>query len=250
MDSILFWVAALAITLVAGVAKGITGFALPMIMIGGLGSFLAPDTALAMLIIPTLVANLVQSFRHGAAAVLRAMARHRRFLAIMGVVVVASAQLVALLPARAMLATLGSVVILFVVVRMAGWRPPVAAARQKRVGDVAAVAAGLMGGVSGTWGPPTLIYLMTMRTERREVMLVQGVIYSVGSVMLVAGHATSGILNAQTVPLSLAMLPAALAGIAIGQLVGDRLDQRRFEQFALALLLVAGLNLLRRGLLG
>jgi len=250
LDSILFWVAALAITLVAGVAKGITGFALPMIMIGGLGSFLAPDTALAMLIIPTLVANLVQSFRHGAAAVLRAMARHRRFLAIMGVVVVASAQLVALLPARAMLATLGSVVILFVVVRMAGWRPPVAAARQKRVGDVAAVAAGLMGGVSGTWGPPTLIYLMTMRTERREVMLVQGVIYSVGSVMLVAGHATSGILNAQTVPLSLAMLPAALAGIAIGQLVGDRLDQRRFEQFALALLLVAGLNLLRRGLLG
>ena len=41
----------------AGLVKGVTGFAMPLIMISALSSFLTPDLALAGLILPTLVTN-------------------------------------------------------------------------------------------------------------------------------------------------------------------------------------------------
>ena len=57
---------ALGVTLLAGVVKGMVGFAMPMIMISGLSSFIAPELALAALILPTVATNLQQAFRHGA----------------------------------------------------------------------------------------------------------------------------------------------------------------------------------------
>ena len=51
-------IAASAVAVVAGFVKGATGFAMPMIMISGLGSFLAPEVALAALAMPTLVSNV------------------------------------------------------------------------------------------------------------------------------------------------------------------------------------------------
>ena len=49
----------------AGLVKGVTGFAMPLIMISALSSFLTPDLALAGLILPTLVTNFAQAFRQG-----------------------------------------------------------------------------------------------------------------------------------------------------------------------------------------
>lgn len=49
----------------AGLVKGVTGFAMPLIMISALSSFLTPDLALAGLILPTLVTNFSQAFRQG-----------------------------------------------------------------------------------------------------------------------------------------------------------------------------------------
>ena len=54
---------AMLVTLVAGFVKGAVGFATPTIMISGLGSFLAPEIALAGLILPTLVNNVMQALR-------------------------------------------------------------------------------------------------------------------------------------------------------------------------------------------
>ena len=48
---------------VAGVIKGMVGFAMPMIMISGLGMILSPELALAGLILPTVLANGVQALR-------------------------------------------------------------------------------------------------------------------------------------------------------------------------------------------
>lgn len=81
-------------------------------------------------------------------------------------------------------------------------------------------------------------------------MVVQGVVYGIGSVTLLFAHLNSGILNAQTAPFSLALLPAALLGMWIGFQIQDRLDQRLFRRITLVVLVIAGLNLLRKGVLG
>ena len=58
---------AAAITLMAGFVKGAVGFAMPMIMISGLGSFMAPELALAGLIVPTLSVEPLAGTASGAA---------------------------------------------------------------------------------------------------------------------------------------------------------------------------------------
>jgi uncharacterized membrane protein YfcA len=57
-------------------------------------------------------------------------------------------------------------------------------------------------------------------------------------------------MNAQTLPFSAALVVPALIGMWIGFQVQDRIDQAAFRKATLVVLLVAGGNLVRRGLMG
>ena len=95
-----------------------------------------------------------------------------------------------------------------------------------------------------------MLFLTALGTDKRDQMRVQGVVYGLGAVMLTFAHLGSGILNRTTLPLSaLAVLPA-LAGIALGRRVHDRLPQQSFRRLTLLLLVLVGLNLIRRALVG
>ena len=56
---------ALLIAVFAGIIKGMVGFGMPMVLVSGLGTILAPEWALAGLILPTVVSNGVQALRQG-----------------------------------------------------------------------------------------------------------------------------------------------------------------------------------------
>ena len=73
--------------------------------------------------------------------------------------------------------------------------------------------------------------------------------YGAGAVVLLMSHLKSGVLNMQTVPLSLWLVVPAMIGMGIGLRVQDRLDQEKFRRATLAVLILAGLNLIRRGML-
>jgi len=105
-----------------------------------------------------------------------------------------------------------------------------------------------VGGLSGVWGPPTVAYLTALGTDKRASMRIQGVIYGTGSVVLSAAHLNSGVLNAATLPVSAALVIPALVGTWIGFRFHDRMDPTRFRRWTQVVLLIAGLNLIRRGL--
>ena len=94
-----------------------------------------------------------------------------------------------------------------------------------------------------------MLYLTALDTPKTEQVRVQGVIYGAGAVMLTLAHLRSGILTAETAVFSAVLCVPALIGMALGFAVHDRLDQARFRKFTLIVLVVAGLNLIRRALL-
>ncbi len=239
---------ALALTLVAGFVKGAVGFAMPMIMISGLSSFLPPDLALAALILPTVVTNLRQALRQGVAAAVEAAKAFRFYLAIVLVFIAGAAQLVAVLPSWALYLILGVPVTGFAAMQLAGVRLVIRPEHRRLAEFLIGALAGFVGGVSGVWGPPTVAYLTALDTPKDEAMRVQGVIYGMGAVVLFFAHIRSGVLNWHTAPLSLAMVVPAMIGMTLGFALHDRLDPRRFRQATLAVLVVVGLNLIRRGL--
>ncbi len=240
---------AAAIAMLAGAVKGLVGFAMPMILISGLGSFLAPELALAGLILPTLVTNGVQALRQGWRAAWESLRRFRLFLAVGGAMLVMSAQLVRVLPGGALLLLIGVPITGFAVWQLFG-APLRLAAANPRIEAALAAVAGFFGGLSGVWGPPVVAYLTALDTPKAEQVRIQGVIYGMGAVALTLSHMGSGVLNAATAPFSAVLVLPALLGMSLGFRWHDGIDQAAFRKATLVVLLVAGLNLVRRGLTG
>jgi len=242
------WLFAYATALFAGFVKGVVGFAMPLILLSGLSSFIAPDLALACLIAPTLLTNAWQALRQGPGAALASLKRFRLFLLCGGAMLLLSAQLVPVLPASVLMLIIAVPLLAYASATLAG-RPLRLPPRPGRAVEAGmGGAAGFIGGISGVWGPITVAMLTAMETEKREQVRVQGVMYGLGALALTVAHVASGVVNAQTLPLSLALVPPALLGIWTGFQIQDRIDQALFKRLTLWILLIAGLNLLRRGI--
>jgi uncharacterized membrane protein YfcA len=257
MDSIFailspsLFLVALIIAFCAGVVKGMVGFAMPMILVSTLSTIMPPELALAGVIAPTFVTNAMQALRHGLRATWEVTKRFRAFLCIGGVALFSAAQLVPYLPTDIFLITMGTGVTGFAIWQLSGFAPTPGSWGQSKLLDlVFGGIAGIAGGLTGMWGPPTVAYLTAIGTEKRQQMLVQGVIYGLGAMLLVIAHFKSGILNAQTVPWSLSLLPTAILGMWLGARMSDRFDQATFRKITSFVLVFGGLNLLRRGLMG
>ncbi|WP_299646585.1 sulfite exporter TauE/SafE family protein [uncultured Jannaschia sp.] len=252
MDTLtpLTWTLSLAIATFGGIVKGLVGFALPLVMLSGLSSFLDPWLSLAGILVSVLLTNVWQIGRQGPGEALDAARSHWRYLLIVMVAIFGAAQLVTAIPQDAFYFILGIPVVMLSLLQLTGFRMSIPPERRTMAEWTIGLVSGLLGGLAGTWGPTTVLYLMAIDTPKARQMVVQGVIYGAGSVMLVLAHLRSGILNGETVWFSASLLPAALIGMGIGFKLQDRMDQALFRKVTLIVLIVAGLNLIRKGFAG
>ena len=250
MDFILYtippslWAYAFLISICAGLVKGIVGFALPMVFISGLSLILPPEMALAGLILPTLVTNGVQALAQGPKAALLSTRQFSIFLVSGLVLLLASAQLVLKIPREVFLGGIGIMVVSFSLLQLSGYRFQVRR-ENKGIAFLVGAMTGFVGGLSGVWGPPTVAYLTAMNTKKEDQLRVQGVVYGLGAVALLFAHIASGILTWSTLQLSAVLVLPAMAGLWIGRRFQKYIDQALFSKATLAVLVVAGLNLLR-----
>jgi len=94
--------AAAGVALAAGFVKGMVGFALPLVMVSGLSLFLEPPTAIAGILLPAALSNFLQAVRFPRTEIGAAIRDHWRYILIVCVMIVAVAQLVAIIPVRAL----------------------------------------------------------------------------------------------------------------------------------------------------
>lgn len=240
---------AVVLTFAAAIIKGMVGFAMPLIMIAGLSSVMEPSLALAALILPTLATNLLQGFALGVRGAWNIAVRFRVYMLCGMVALLVSAQLVPRLDHAIFFVTLGAIVLAFAAMMLSGWKPRVPP--QGHTGVEAAVGAvsGLAGGLAGIWGPPTVAYLTALDLPRREHVATQSVIYTLGAVALFGAHILSGIVQPASMLLSGVLVLPALAGMWIGQMLMGRVSQAAFRRLVLWVLVLAALNLIRRGLM-
>ena len=239
---------AAAITLFAGFVKGAVGFAMPMIMISAFSGFLTPHQALAGLILPTVASNIGQALRQGLPAARATAVTYRRFLVATLVMLVLSAQFVEVIPKSLFLLLLGLPITAFAALQLSGRSLALRLEHRGAAEWGLGVVGGLYGGVSGVWGPPLLVFLLSTGADKEETVRAQGVVFLLGAVVLMAAHLGTGVLDGPNLIFSALLVLPALAGQRIGLAVQDRLDQRRFRQWTQGLLILTGLNLIARAL--
>jgi uncharacterized membrane protein YfcA len=239
-----FW-GAIAVTFMAGFVKGAVGFAMPLIMISAFSAFMPKEVALAGLVLATVSTNVHQAFRHGPGAAWASIVQYRRMIVMVCLGILVSAPLLPILPQPVLLGLLGVPVLAFALVQLAGISLKLRLEHRRRAEYALGAVGGLYGGISGVWGPPVLVYLLSVGTEKRESVRIQGVIFLIGAVVLFFAHVGSGVLNAVTIPFSAALIVPAALGMALGFRLQDKLDAEKFRRWTLVLLALTALNLVR-----
>ncbi|MDX1605350.1 MAG: sulfite exporter TauE/SafE family protein [Candidatus Competibacterales bacterium] len=240
------WAIAFGALLIGGLVKGTLGIGLPIASLAVLASLMPAQTALAVVALPLFVTNLMQATRSH--PVLTTLREVWPVALPMVVVLWFATGLVPGLDPQLLFICIGAGIVLFAAVNLFLTLPPLPASWVAPLAPVAGAVAGLMGGVSGIWGPPIAMYLISRRLPRETFIRMAGTIWCAGSFPLVLGYIHHGVLDARTAPLSaLACLPAVLGYLA-GERLRQRIDSERFRTLLLAVFLLMGLNLIRRGL--
>lgn len=229
-----------------GFAKGVVGFALPLIAVSVVGSVVPYEVAVALLVVPTFVSNLSQMLRQGPAAAVETLRTFWWMNLVLVAMIALSAQLVVVLPDRLLFGILGAAVCTFGATQLAGWRLSFRPERRRPVETAVSLVGGFFGGLSGVWGPPLIMYLLALDLPKAAMIRAQSLSFLLGSVVLVVAYLHNGLLNATTLPVSALMVVPTMLAMFVGYRVHDRLDQRRFRTATLVVLVLTGLNLLRR----
>jgi uncharacterized membrane protein YfcA len=117
----------------------------------------------------------------------------------------------------------------------------------RRWGLGAGVLAGVIGGAVGTPGPPVVLYATTQGWSPRAIKANLQAFFVVNQVVLLAGYWWAGLLTREVWRLAALYAVPAIAGVAAGMALFDRIDPVRFRRLVFALLFVSGLVLLARG---
>ncbi len=240
--------AALAVTLFAGFVKGAVGFAMPMILVSAFAVFLPQHLALAGLILPTLATNLSQAFRQGVGPAVETARTYRRFLLATVVFIAVSAPFAEAIPRWLYLLMLGVPISAFAALQLAGRSLAIPVRNRVWAEWGLGMIGGLYGGVSGIWGPPLLVLLLSTGADKLTMIRAQGVVFLIGAVALLVSHLGTGVANGASLGFSAALSVPALVGLYAGYWVQDRLDQSRFRRWTQGLLVVTGLNMVRLAL--
>ena len=241
----LFLLVSFGIGFLAGLINGPGGFAMPMILLSGLSILMPAKQALAALILPTLITNIIQSSNRGTTKIVLILRRHNFFLITSGAFLILSSQLTPHLPTEVFMAGIGFMICFFSLFQILGAKIKLEKENSKFTFFVAAIT-GFLGGMSGIWGPLTIAYLSTLNLPKEENIKVQGVVYSLGSLLLFFSHIKSGIFTLYSVPFSASLVLPALMGLLVGRNIRNNLNEKRFQQITLIVLLFAGLNLIRK----
>ena len=225
---------------VGGLAKGTFGLGMPFLALPVLVTVLPYQ-------VPNFTANFQQAMRKGLWR--QNLKRYLWLIIPMLVVIVLTAQILLNIEQETGLLILGLICLGFVATQVLPIKPVIDAGRERLLNPVVGVAAGVLCGLSGLYGPALIVYLLALRIPKDEFVSALALMYFLGSFPLYGSLAFGGVLTLEVAIIS--VFGAAIIGvmILIGQKIRDRLDEERYRKLVLGLLFIVGCDLLRRALI-
>jgi uncharacterized membrane protein YfcA len=109
-------------------------------------------------------------------------------------------------------------------------------------------AGGILGGLSGVWVAPVIMYMSARQVPKDEFVRAVGLLLLIGGVPFALAYVQQGFLTPELGVVSLALVVPTLLGFSLGARLRSRLSNEKFRKLVLYVFLILGLNLLRRGI--
>lgn len=217
-----------AVFVLAGLVKGVIGLGLPTLAMALLALWLAPAAAAALLVAPSLVTNVWQMQpRRTLAAALRRLGGMQA-----GIVLGTCAGAWAFdgLASGGAAIALGVALVAYAGWGLLGQAVVVPARHEAWLGPLAGALTGAVTAWTGVFVLPAVVYLQGLRLERDALVQAMGLCFTTSTLALGGMLLAQGRYPAALAGASLAMLLPALAGMALGQWVRQRLPLALFRQ--------------------
>ena len=225
--------------LIAGTVKGVIGVGLPTISLGLLTALIDLPTAMALLLIPSLLTNVLQASSGGHA--LKLIRRLWPFLLPATVTIWIGAAALTRLDLSLLSGLLGVILLIYAAVSLAGLRVSIRARHEVWAGPAFGAINGVLTGMTGSFVVPGVLYLQAIGLPRDMLVQAMGMLFLVSTLGLAAALGGGGFLTADLGIQSAAALVPALAGMFVGQKFRRTLSETQFRKaFFIAILVLGG----------
>ncbi len=245
--SLVVLLGAMCIYVLAGFVKGTIGIGLPTAGVSLTAQFTDARTAIALAIIPMLFTNLWQVWRTR-----QHTHRAKPFWPLIITMMISIALFAFIAPGVAIPTVtllLGITVFLFALVGLLRQTPELNPRYDRPAQFSAGAIAGVLGGLTGVWAPPIVVYMTAIRANKDTFVAVVGVMLGLGTIVLAISYGTVGLLTqGQAIASAVLVLPAIL-GFSLGERLRSQLNEAAFKKAVLLFFLLMGLNLIRKALL-
>ena len=228
--------------LIAGSVKGVIGLGLPTVSLALLTVALDLPTAMALLLIPSFVTNIWQSMIGGNARAI--LARLWPFLAMATITVWMGAAALTRVNLSLLTALLGSLLIIYAVVNLAGIKIVVPSRHEFWAGPLIGTANGVLTGMTGSFVVPGVMFLQAIGLPRNMLIQAMGMLFTVSTVALAAALQQGNFLTLESGAMSAVAVLPALAGMVLGQRVRERLSEQLFRRVFFISLLILGIYII------
>jgi uncharacterized membrane protein YfcA len=239
-------IAALAVAVfLAGLTGGVAGLGFSQLMAAGFALMINPKAAVVLLAIMTPVMSGLQLVKHRREV---ASLRRRASLLMAGLLgVPLGVLLLTVLPSRVIALLLGIFTLLFVATSLRRVPLRLGAKHDRLVAPLVGLIAGICSGTLAVSGPVLGAYLLALDVSAATFAFTVSVMFVSMGLLRLGGLVLAGELT-PWLPLGLGLLPPAIIGQQLGFWLQGRVSRKAFQRVALALMFLAGLGLLQRGL--
>jgi uncharacterized membrane protein YfcA len=232
---------------IAALINGVMGFGFALLAVIVLSLLADPRIAVISMSLVTPLLTAVQIHYHRRE---RAVTGRLRWLLVASVAgSVLGAQLLLIAPLWLLSVLLGIFALWYAWSSLSRDRPQMRAGTERWLAPVVGFAAGTMNGSLGASGPVLGSYLHAIGLRMRAFAFAISLVFAVMGAVRVLSLAALGAYDADNVLLGVSMFVPAIVGQRVGFLIQRRLSAHRFERIFLVMLVIAGVNLVLKGIL-
>jgi len=229
--------------IVAGIAKGAIGMGMPPIAIG-LMSFAVPlESAIAIMVVPTMVTNIWQAIYGGGFRPL--MRRFGSMAATAMIGILGVGYLLSDLGSSSTSGWVGVLLVLYSLIALTPYRPRVPRRVEPWANPLIGLASGAVAGTTGVAAVPFLPYMQSLDMDRHELVQALGIMFVFITGMLAVSLALHGAYHLTTSVAGIAAVAPTMAGVWLGQHARRRLSAETFRRIFIFGMLGVGLQLAR-----
>ncbi len=240
------WVIFLAVMLIAGTVKGVAGLGLPTVSVSLMVFFFDAHTALGLIVLPLLFSNMLQAWQSGQPKWV--LSNFWSFFIVIVISIFIASSFANRVNERIIYFLIAIGICLFLISQKKLPRLNLENRYHNFYAGLTGLFAGILGGLTTAWGPPTVIYLRILGLEKEQFVRTTGWIFLIGGIPLTLGYWFGGILTTQLIPLGLLGSVFAMLGVVIGKQFRSKISEQKFVLIVDVVLALMALNLFRKAL--